>query len=199
VLPGDEEKIYQSISGIPTDSVTLIPDITHQQVKELMSHLTVPDAFCWYYSHTLYSSKKSSTSSGILKMDEGSYRIESYTPDGVLTKTIVGEGDSISVSNNLYSTVSEFPSSTTSVFVEAGVPDIQRFISDDGLDFEYTLVNSDYGTLIFAEFVSDKNGYVQRQEYYISLDYGIVIKADCYENNNIIYALTTTALYELEA
>lgn len=198
VLPGDEEKIYQSISGVSNDSVKLVPDITHEQVKEMLNTLSPPSSFCWYYTHTLYSSKKSNTTTGILKIDGGNYRIETYNTDGFLMKSIIGEGDGISVLNNTYGTVSEFSSESTSVFIEAGVPDIEKFASDSGTDFEYTLVNSIYGTLLFAHFESEINGYSQTEEYYISLDYGIVIKADCFENGNVIYSLATTALYELE-
>lgn len=198
VLPGDEEKIYQSISGVSNDSVKLVPDITHEQVKEMLNTLSPPSSFCWYYTHTLYSSKKSNTTTGILKIDGGNYRIETYNTDGFLMKSIIGEGDGISVLNNTYGTVSEFSSESTSVFIEAGVPDIEKFASDSGTDFDYTLVNSIYGTLLFARFESEINGYSQTEEYYISLDYGIVIKADCFENGNVIYSLATTALYELE-
>ena len=198
VLPGDEEKIYQSIAGIPDSSVKLVPDITHGQVKEMLKSLSPPQSFCWYYTHTLYSSKKSNTTSGILKIDNRDYRVEIYNTDGTLIKNIVGENDSISVQNNIYETISEFSYDSTTVFIEAGVPDIEKFASDSGTDFEYTLVNSIYGTLLFARFNSEKNGYTQTEEYYISLDYGIVIKADCFENGNVIYSLSTTALYELE-
>ncbi|MBE6623811.1 MAG: hypothetical protein E7621_06490 [Ruminococcaceae bacterium] len=197
VLPGDEEKIYQSISGVSNDSVKLVPDITHEQVKEMLNTLSPPGSFCWYYTHTLYSSKKSNTTTGILKIDGGNYRIETYNTDGFLMKSIIGEEETVSVQNNSSGAVSEFSSESTSVFIEAGVPDIAKFASESGTDFEYTLVNSIYGTLLFARFESEINGYSQTEEYYISLDYGIVIKADCFENGNVIYSLATTALYEL--
>ncbi len=197
VLPGDDEKIYESIRGNVHDTVNIVPGITHDTVKEMLSTLEVPNAFCWYYDSTVYSSKKSSTVSGILKLDNENYRIELYSADGTLSKTIIGESESVTVQNNIHGTLSEFNSESTDMFSEAGVPDVSMFSTDAGTGFEYTLVTSEYGTLLYAEFETAKDGYSQSEQYYISLDYGIVIRADCYENDNIVYSLSTTALYEL--
>lgn len=198
VLPGDDEKIYNSISGESTDSVKLFPDITHEQVKTMLGSVSLPSSFCWYYDNTIYSSKKSISTSGILKMEGSDYRIEIYSNKNVLNKTVISEGDGVTIQNNIDGTVSEFSKNSFDMFSEAGVPDISMFLSDDGFDFDYTLIDSEFGSLIFASFTSEKDGYSQKQEYYISLDYGIVVRADCYENDRIIYSLTTKALYELE-
>ena len=197
VIPGDDDKIYDSIRGNVHDTVGIIPDINHDTVKEMLANVKAPDAFCWYYDSTVYSSKKSSTASGILKLDSNNYKIELYSADGTLSKTVIGESESVTVQNNIHGTLSEFAAESADMFAEAGVPDISMFSNDTGTDFEYSLVTSEYGTLLYAEFETAKDGYSQSEQYYISLDYGIVIRADCYENENIVYSLSTTALYEL--
>lgn len=201
-LPGDNDKIYSSLHPENYENDHVYPEISHETVKELLSVLETPNVYYWYYNSIIISSAKERTTSGILKYNNGSYMIENYSGDsnGRLEKTVIEENGVVSVQtyNNGQTSLAEFNSETTSAFIEAGVPDIKEFISDNGEDFRYSLHESEYGKLLYAEFTSEKDDYSQEQRYYISLDFGIVIKAECYENGTPVYALNTVTLYELE-
>ena len=47
---------------------------------------------------------------------------------------------------------------------------------------------------MLIEFTSKDGDYSQLQKYTLSLDFGIVTEAYCYENDVLIYELTTNAL-----
>lgn len=195
VLPGDGNSFYDSLHDTPSESVRLFPDITHERVKELLSAVVPPERYCWYYTTTLCSSAKNLTRNGILIYGGGDCKIEVYNEGSILYKTVSLRGGSLFTEQNGVET--ELPSDKNSVFTEAGVVSLSSFLEDSGEDFSYTLAESDYGTLLFASFAVEKGSYRQTQEYYISLDYGIVVRADCYENDTLIYHLETNALYEL--
>ncbi len=201
-LPGNNDKIYSSLNRENPEDNHVYPNISHENVKELLRALDTPRVYYWYYNSTIVSSAKERTTSGIMRYNNGNYMIENYSGDtsGNLEKTIIEENAIVTVQtyNNSQTSISEFNSESTNAFIEAGVPDISAFISNDGENFKYTLHDSEYGKLLYAEFTSDKDSYTQEQRYYISLDFGIVIKAECYENGSLIYALNTLTLYELE-
>lgn len=197
VLPGDDEKIFSSLNGKPNESVTVFPDIPAEKVKELLRDIEIPESFCWYYTHTLNSSRTFVKESGIARFDVDSYKIEVYDESSHLKKTVIEDNSIVSVDINGNS--KEFSSLFTDAFKEAGVPSLSDFLHSDSLDLKYSLVESEYGSLLYAEFVSHKNGYSQVEQYYISLDYGIIVRADCFENGILIYNLETNALYEVES
>lgn len=201
-LPGDDEKIYSSLDSIPFDDSHSYPEISHENVKELLSSLTTPDVYYWYYNSTVISSHKDRTINGIMKFNDGSYMIESYSgsADGALLKTVIEEDGVVTVQtyNNAVTSTAEFDSESTSAFIEAGVPDVATFLSNEGENFNYSMHDSEYGKIIYAEFTTIKDSYSQEQRYYISLDFGIVIKAECLENGRLVYDLSTITLYELD-
>jgi hypothetical protein len=199
VLPGDDEKIYNSLRNEQYDTISVYPDISFDTVKELISDVEMPESYYWYFKSTIYSSKKSRSYEGIMKFDKGNYRIELYSDSGDLEKTVIEDSGIISVQT--YSgnaNIAEFSASSTTVFAEAGVPSASAFIESDGEIYSYSLIESEYGTLLYAEFESKKDNFSQTEQYYISLDYGIVVRADCYENGVLVYSLKTASLYEIE-
>lgn len=196
VLPGDDEKIIASLNGEKIEGITVFPEISHDKVKLLLKDVSLRESFCWYFKSTLYSSKKSVTEHGTVKFDSGNYRIELFDAAMSLKKTIIQENDVVFVRTDTES--SEFSAMFTNVFNEAGVPGVSDFVSSGEQDYVFTLIESDYGTLLFAEFINSKNEYSIKEQYYISLDFGIVVRADCYENERLVYSLETTALYELD-
>lgn len=195
VLPGDGDSLYDSLHDSPVESVRLFPDVTHDRVKELIAAVTPPERYCWYYASELYSTAGSLSRKGFMIYDNGDCKIEIYDSHDAVIKTVSRRDGNLYTEQN--GTETALSADSTTVFSEAGISDVSDFISDSGADFTYTLLESDYGTLLYADFTVEKDTYSQRQEYYISLDYGVVVRADCYENGTRIYHLETTALYAL--
>lgn len=201
-LPGNDAKIYASLDDDVAGDSHLYPEISHDNVKSLLTSITTPDVYYWYFNSTILSSANEYSTNGILKFNNGNYMIESYMSgsDGKLLKSVIEEDGIVTIQTHNYSRTStaEFNSESTNAFIEAGVPELALFLNDSGDDFKYSMHDSEYGKILYAEFISQKDGYSQEQRYYISLDFGIVIKAECYENGHLVYALNTITLYELE-
>jgi len=195
VIPGDDEKIFNSINGEKSESVAVFPNVSHDDVKALLEKSSTPDSFAWTFKSSLHSSKKVLDETGILIYNGENYKIELFDSKGQLTKTVVEDSGVVSISIN--NSVSEFTPSN-SAFEEAAVPAVSDFLDSKGQDFSYSLIESEYGTLLYAEFTSSKGDFSMKEQYYISLDYGIVVRADCFENDVIVYSLETTSLHELE-
>lgn len=200
-LPGSDEKIYESINNRNTEFVSVYPSLDHNNVKTLLSSAVRPEKFYWEFNKTIISSQKERVTKGSVKFEGDNYRMELYSAsNNNLEKTVIRQNDTVTVQTylNTRSSVAEFPSSSTTVFVEAGVPDMIDFLSDEGEEFAYSLHESEYGKILYAEFSKEKDGYLQQKNYYICLDFGIVLKADCFENGNLVYSINTTSLYEIE-
>lgn len=53
---------------------------------------------------------------------------------------------------------------------------------------------NEFGSYITIAFVNDFEGLKQTEQYTISLDYGVVISAFCFENESLVYSMTTQEL-----
>ena len=200
-LPGSDEKIYASLSEYNKDSVSVYPAIDHETVKLMLDSIVPPEVFYWEFNKTVISSLKERSTNGNMKFENGNYMVELLSAkNNEVEKTVICQGNTVSVQshNGQSITVADFDAETCTAFLEAGVPEISDFISDEGKNFAYSLHESELGKILYAEFSVEKDGYSQSKNYYISLDFGIVFKADCYENGKPVYSLNTLSLYEIE-
>lgn len=196
VLSGDGDSVYGSLRSETDESIYVYPTLSHDKVKEMLRAIVPPTRYSWYYTTELYSSTDSLSRKGIFSYVDGNMRVELYDKDDRLLKTVLTEEGVLYSESGEKRT--ELSTDHNSFFVEAGMVSIDTFLNDTGDDFAYRLLDSDYGTVLFASFFSEKGTYSQRQEYSVSLDYGVVLSADCYENEALIYHLETNALYELD-
>ena len=60
--------------------------------------------------------------------------------------------------------------------------------------YTFEIGSDDNGTVMKISFTSAMGEYTQVQEYTLSLDYGVVTEASCYENGKLIYSLSTNSL-----
>ncbi len=202
VLPGDDGKIYASLHSEDSDTVSVYPEISKEDVTALLTAAkNQQSSYVWYYKSSLFSRDTSSSEYGIFRYSDNTYIVDIFGSDNSLLRTVTDNGTVILVQRyeaGIRDTQKSFSSNNTTIFDEIGVPEIDSFLNSGDIDFSYSLVDSNYGKLLYAQFTSTSGDYVQSQEYYISLDYGIVVRADCFENNSLIYSLETVSLYLLE-
>lgn len=199
VLPGDDGKIYASLHDKEQSSVAVYPEISNEQVIALLNEATNQQSdYTWYYKSTLISRDRSLSENGILKSSDNTYRVDIFDGNNTLQKTV--EVNDAVMSVQLFNVASgqsekDFSSESASIFEEIGVPEIYDFINSEDKDFSFSFIDSDFGKLLFASFTSVNGNYSQHQEYYISLDYALVVRADCFENDIPVYTLETVSLY----
>lgn len=61
-------------------------------------------------------------------------------------------------------------------------------------DAEFSMFEDGFGTAVKIAFDKTMGGITQHQEYVISLDFGVVTNAICYENSTLVYSMSTNKL-----
>ncbi len=205
VIPGDDGKIYESLKNNQNSStVSVQTNLTKDNIKQLLSGISTNTNYYWEANVKLFSGKDSLSTKLIVRHHNGLFRVESYDKQGRLIK--LAADNKKELKEKIYDlqsekyTIKSYATGSMSLFAEAGVPDIKSFIDyGDSEKSVFSLINSDLGTLLSLEFENNYKGYTHRELYFISLDYGIPVRAETYENDKLIYLCETTALTSLEA
>lgn len=174
--------------------------LSSENVKKMLYSITPCDSFREEYSYTLYSSAGSVTRNICALKSSGIYCAFYLGTNGTPYRQIV-RGDTITTVNTLshgslqtaqFSTGNmEFPAEIGSVLTHSDF-----FSAADDPAYTFRLISDDYGSALAITFTSQIGGYSQVQEYTLSLNYGVVTKAECYENGTLIYSLSASFLSE---
>ena len=203
VLPGDEGKIYDSLKSGKNeyDNITVYPMVSFDNVKNLILDIRPKDSFYWNYKYTIYSGRKSLSQIGVLSFSDNVYNLKKYSSGNILVKSVTQNEKNTTVKTYTKGVENEktFSGNTHSIFAEAGVPVVETFLDvADKENYTFTLADSDFGKLLLVTFKNTKGELSIIENYYISLDYGLVVRTESYENGVLVYLLETTLLSESE-
>jgi|GEM_PF-3224042 len=198
VLPGDKGKIYDSLkSRKKVKGIEVYPNITHDNLKAMIENIKPENNYYWETMTTVFSKKESIKSKNIIRFYKGSYRIELYDSKNKLTK-LIADNKTSTVVENAEGASQTFPSGTLSLASQAGVAEMSKFLTlPQDASYHFTLVESDFGDLLNLTFDYSYETYTQKEIYWISLDYGLVVRAETYENGELAYLLETEKLSPL--
>ncbi len=177
--------------------------VTYENARQLLSSVVSAQN----YHHEVVVSRKNEGAQEsvkvILKKQDGLYNAELYSIGGKLLKMISEKDGKITVKEyqNGYQ-VREFthPAGNFTVTELAGVVvDHENFLSGDYelSEGEFSVIQGDFGIELEIVFDTVMENYTQHEVYRINVDYGMVTKALCYENELLVYELETYALREL--
>ena len=183
------------------DGFTVVKaEMTPESVRTMLSALTPKKTYAHDLEYTVYSGNVGSSRRVVLYWLNDAY-LAYYVSPGAGAYKQVFEKDgttSISVSRHNETHTAAYPTGDIDFAGEIGVilthEDFLKTAGDDG--YTYSLVSGDDGTLMLITFTSQSGTYTQTQTYKLNLDYGIVTEAWCYENDKLIYALSTGRLAE---
>lgn len=193
----DNSLAYENV-GYDSDSTGLLVGNvpTYANAKQLLSAVKPDNGYMQEIIVVQNSSSSKLTQRMTVVNDAGLYEINILDEAGNLIKHIKEDGENINVIifDRGQSSKYSLPKGDIAVWEECGV----LLNSDNFLDSDYELensefqiVDSDYGTCAVIEFDSSFDGYSQREIYTVSLDYGVVLEAQCYENDTLVYSLET--------
>lgn len=183
-----------------TGSYTVIKaDMTPENVRKVLEAVVPAKRYSHDLQYTVYSSGGKSTKRLVITEDE-KMSCAYFISDGAVTRQIVrtdsattvntldGERlNSVSYSNGSF----DFAEDTGAIITHK---DFFEAVTDD--NYTFTLASDDDSSLLIINFTSSNGSYSQLQNYTLNLDYGIVTEAYCYENENLVYSMTTNALSE---
>ncbi len=204
VLPYDDGSIYNALSeGKSSDTVSVVSELSRERVEEMLREVTTSETYYQELNVTVYDGDgKSLATKATVSRQEENYDVSLYSSGGVRYKRITEDGDSVQI--YVYDSKGKESKTTLS----KGGFDIQsdtgiimthdRFFSENSSfgenESEFSVAYSDFGTVLMFEFRTMLDNYSQTERYWLSLDYGVVIRAECYEEDTLVYLLETIAL-----
>lgn len=199
LLPGDEGKIYEAISQDKAIAgVEILPKLTQENARELIEQIKGKNSYVWESKSTVYADTGNVTSLCTIRHYNGKYLAEMRDAGGNTKKTVYDNLINTTViSYERYSNGEKavFPSAQPDVFSQVGIANIREFLSlPEDKEYEISLINSEWGSLLLVEFFYTRDEFKQKEAYFISLDYGLVLRAESYDNGALSYLLETVSL-----
>lgn len=189
VLPGDGGRFEEALRKGSTDTVKVTYDLHGEDLESLLRNN--PPITSYYLANTFsrFADGKTLTGSNRIWRDGEKFRVQTYS-ENELIRTVICDGFTVSVQEN--GSVYEFqPSEHFDVESFASMPRSRDFLdSSDVTDLSITLFRDESDTLAHISFVDRRFGQIER--LFLSIEYGIVLRAETYLNAQILYSLSTT-------
>ncbi|MBQ4574314.1 MAG: hypothetical protein IJA85_03875 [Clostridia bacterium] len=195
VIPGDEGAIMQAVKDHAEGvEVTVIPDPDTLDLASLLFDLPEHPTYTLVNYTILKSDDSFMMRMNKVWRDGEKYRVETYSADGAQRLvTAICDGETVSITDHLYDTTARYPAGGEfTLSSQAGMPDIELTRGEGAPELEVSLVRSANDNLYYCVF--DYEQPEQREELYISIEYGIVVRAETYVGENVVYTLETESL-----
>lgn len=197
----DDSSSQGGFDGIGSETPSYSFDyitLDSENVKKMLYSVTPADSYLMEYTYTLYSSSGSVTSKICIVKQSDFYCAFYLSANGTPYRQIVRNDTATTVNtldHGVLSTVS-YPSGSIDFSSEIGSLLTHRdfFTATDDPGYTFKLTSGEYGSALAIDFTSTMNDYSQKQSYLLSLDYGVVTHAECFENDSLIYSLSASYL-----
>jgi hypothetical protein len=199
-----DNDIYSALAEQKSsDKVSVVSDLSREHVIKLLEEITVSENYYQEYNVSIPDNiGVSFDSKATVLCRDGLYDVSLYSNSGNIYKRVVESENTVEI----YNFDSAGKESKTTL--NKGGFDIQsdtgiimthnRFFSDyasyDPESEFYSVAYSDFGSVLYFEFLTEIDEFSQKECYWLSLDYGVVIKAECFEDENLVYSLETMTI-----
>ena len=174
-------------------------DITYENARLLLKNISPSDNYIHEITVEYYNDGKSYYGEKIkVVRNKGLYSANIYNSNSKIIKSIKEKETSFVVSYNDDSkNNAEFPKGTFNISDECSfILNADNFLTGSFSlnEASFSVSNGAYGGEITIVFDNVLDGYIQKEKYVISLDFGVVISAECYENDELIYKMKTKSI-----
>lgn len=177
-----------------------LPKIGINNLRAMLSSLETYENFYWECNSEVYSDTGSSVKECKLRVSEDRYNLEIFDVYGNVLKKYI--------SNGVKTSISDYRSGIGSKMYQNGIFDFYSDASIISVDYfednvftedncKIQLIEKDAFNLVSLIHTYERNGTDIRNHYMISLDYGVVLFAQCYENDSLVYNFTTNSIHPL--
>jgi len=197
-LPGDDGQIYESLlSDLENEKLEVIEyDVSALDAKKILTESSAVSVYTAKITVTLSSDGESKVMNLDIWKDGEKYRIE--TKEGTTpVQTLVCDGERVLIRDHVtFQTVQEQVYESSDIFSfesEAMIPSLANVFENDSLsDLSVSLLRSDKETVYFIEYKVTELGYIEK--LYVSLDLGLIIRAESLSAKEMFYKLDTVSL-----
>lgn len=191
----DKSLVYDENQGL----VLTGSELTFENARSVLERLSSPDSYSQKLILNFTEGDRSDSQTVELTKSSGLYKASIFSSSGTLIKTVTEDkkGFTVKAKNAKGEESFTLPRAGFDISDECGfILDAKSFL-ESGFTLDEALFESSvgkYGSQITITFENAVGDYRQKQVYTISLDYGVVISALCYENDVIFYSMDTTLL-----
>jgi len=199
----NDTEILDYIGNTPESSETFkdYPEISVDNMNTLLNSLKPYDNFYWESVSETYYDNETVTKNCRSRISGSRYNVEILDPNGNITRKFVSDGVETFVTkysgNN--SSTSSYNAGIFDFYSDAGLISVDYFKDRDFTSgsCEIRLVDNQQYKLVSIVYTYDRNGITVKNDYGISLDYGVVLFAQCFENDKPVFRQITTSIYPL--
>ncbi len=193
VLPGDEGKIYDALkNGTKYDDISVIYDVSAQDKYKLLDQTKEIQIYTFFNTVSFSDGENTKVQTNKIWREYDKYRIETYEKN-TLVRLIICDGANVWVtdrSNGIEKTNAYGINDEFTIADQAGTVSLDDFINSETIDtFAASIIRSETDSLWYAELI--RSDIPQREHFYVSLKYGIVVNCEIYHDGKLTYKLTT--------
>lgn len=201
-LSGDGQEIFEYIAA-PGNSAEFqsYPEITVENMNTLLNALEPHQNFYWESISETFSSDSSVKINCKSRISGKKYNVEILDNNNNTTKKYVSDGVNTVISGfssgNTASSV--YSSGIFDFYSDAALISIDYFKDTDFTkgSCEIHHVKNEQYNLVSVVYTYDRNGITVKNNYGISLDFGVVLFAECFENDIPVFKQSTVSIYPL--
>lgn len=205
VLPDDDGRIYAALQNQSPENgeIAVTRDLHPEEVRSLLLSNTPLEEYTVVNRVSVYGGHMKNTVVNKIWRSGSRYRLESYEANDTLLRVIVCDGERIRLTE--YSSKSEAVSAyfdagdAFSLESQAGMPDLAAIyaILGSAEDSGAARLSVSLARRADANVYQITYGYAdsdQTEEIYLSLEYGMIVRAASYMGQDQLYLLETTSM-----
>ncbi len=194
-ISGDDP-VLQSPSP---DYVAVKPQVTVENVRQVLRDIPRPEHLLWETAVTLHSGDAVLTRTGICRYRGDLFRVELYDGSGEALMVCAGGPEGVTLRDERYSGMTQlaYSEQTTPEALLGMAPLFFLTEAPEGTVTDARLVEYGDGWAVYAEFQTEELS--QTEKYWVSLEYGVVLKAEAYHDGELVYEAGTTKLEKTES
>lgn len=202
--PDNSNSIYSGISGSNNVLDVTKPNITPENLKQLLQNVIPKNDYSHEVLTSLYSGTSFVSKKITMRKQDGFYQVLIYDNKEKLEKEIQEYTDTVDITyydeSQQVNTVNQLPVANFNMADQTGTIITHEYFLEslsqiDSSSYDFSFEN--FGSVVRLTFMTSIEDYVQKQIYWLSLDYGVVVKAQTYENDAIVYEMKTIALTDI--
>lgn len=202
---GNNRDIFEYINNTPDNSSELgnYPTITVDNMNKLLNSLSPHSNFYWESISETYFDDEVITKNCRSRISGDRYNVEILDKDGNITRKYISDGTKTSITryNGHNIDTSSYSTGIFDFYSDTGLISIDYFKDTDfsAGACEIRLVENQQYNLVSVVYTYERNGVTVKNDYGISLDYGVVLFAQCFENDIPVFKQTTALIYPLKS
>ena len=202
----DGYEIFKHIGFISSevDAEFSYPAITPEKLSVLLDSVEPYDNFYWECTSKLIANNNKRIKKCKLRISGDKYNVEILDENDLTVRKCISDGYSTVIKSSFENGTPKsriYKHGLFDYYSDASVISFEYFknfnFTSDGMEIFH--IEKDGFNLISINHSYERNGIVVKNNYLVSLDYGVVLFAECFENDELIYSLETKSINSISS